>query len=175
MEGGHQPDFFGSSGALRGYKRDLYEGGIRVPFFARWSGTISPGSKSEHISASWDFFATACAIAEIDPPENIDGISFLPTLLGLNQPQHSYLYWEFHEGGGKQAVRIGDWKGVRNGINSDTLPDIELFDLNSDQSESIDISDEHPQLINQLKKIMIDAHQPSEHFPLDIDSIKTSY
>ncbi|MCJ7730381.1 MAG: arylsulfatase, partial [Sedimentisphaerales bacterium] len=114
-EGGGDPNFFKSAGPLRGYKRDLYEGGIRVPMLARWPGKIKAGSVTSHISAFWDFLPTCCELVGIETPPNFDGISMLPTLLGQTRKQkkHEFLYWEFHEQGKKQAVRMGDWKGVR--------------------------------------------------------------
>lgn len=113
QEGGHNPDFFDSNGIFRGYKRDLYEGGIRVPTIVRWPGKVAPGSKTDHISAFWDVKPTMAEIVGVQPPEAMDGISFLPTLLGMeNQPEHEYLYWEFHELKGRQALRAGNWKAV---------------------------------------------------------------
>src|SRR5207247_2037794 len=112
-EGGVDPKFFESAGPLRGIKRDLYEGGIRVPMIARWPGTIKAGSTNPQVWAFWDFLPTAADLAGIKPPEAIDGISMFPTLLGRKQKSHAFLYWEFHERGFQQAVRMGDWKAVR--------------------------------------------------------------
>lgn len=113
-EGGHDPDFFGSRGALRGIKRDLYEGGIRVPFLARWPGKVPAGKISGQVLAFWDFLPTACELADMDPPDSLDGISVLAPLLGRGGVKHPPLYWEFHEGRFAQAVRSEDWKAVRN-------------------------------------------------------------
>jgi arylsulfatase A len=114
QEGGAAPYFFGSSGPLRGLKRDLYEGGIRVPLIARWPGKIKPGSTSDHVSASWDILPTCAELAGVDAPEEIDGLSMVPTLLGRprDQEKHESLYWEFKE---KHAVRMGNWKAVSLG------------------------------------------------------------
>jgi arylsulfatase A-like enzyme len=114
QEGGADPDFFNSAGPLKGYKRDLYEGGIRVPFIAWWPGTIEANSKSDHISAFWDFMPTIADITGTELTREIDGISYLPTLLNKKdeQKQHDFLYWEFHELKGRQAVRKDDWKLV---------------------------------------------------------------
>ncbi|MCD6051367.1 MAG: arylsulfatase, partial [Verrucomicrobia bacterium] len=114
-EGGNDPDFFDANGPLRGMKRDLYEGGIRVPFIARWPGKIKGGSTTEHIGYFGDFMATVADLSGGKAPEGLDSISFVPTLLGKNQEQkqHEYLYWEFYEQGGKTAVRAGNWKAVR--------------------------------------------------------------
>ncbi|MEM7110415.1 MAG: arylsulfatase, partial [Bacteroidota bacterium] len=112
-EGGADPDYFNSNGPLRGYKRDLYEGGIRVPMIASWKGIIAP-HQSEHVSTFWDIMPTMAELMNTHSPEGIDGISFLPTLTGKGpQQQHEYLYWEFHEKGGRQAIRLGNWKGVK--------------------------------------------------------------
>ena len=110
LEGGANPDFFKSAGVVRGRKRDLYEGGIRVPMIAKWPKTIPPGTQTDHISAFWDILPTFAELAGGDVPKDIDGISMVPALMGKSngQKQHKHLYWEFHEQNGKQAVRIGD-------------------------------------------------------------------
>ena len=108
---------FKSSGNLRGFKRDLYEGGVRVPFIAWWPGHIKNKSVSDHVSTFWDFMPTACALAGVERPFTTDGISYLPTLLATdNQKKHDYVYFEFHEEDGAQAVRKGKWKAVVNGV-----------------------------------------------------------
>jgi arylsulfatase A-like enzyme len=166
LEGGHDPRFFDSNGPLRGFKRDLYEGGIRAPFVASWPGTIAAGTVSSHISAFWDFLPTACEAAGIEPPAGTDGISYLPELLGRGrQPEHDHLYWEFHEQGRKQAVRMGRWKGVRLNVRRDPDGPIELYDLESDLAEEHDVAADHPEIIEQIRRIMADAHTPSELFP----------
>ncbi|MHC4495795.1 MAG: sulfatase-like hydrolase/transferase [Planctomycetota bacterium] len=136
-EGGGDPAFFNASGPLKGYKRALYEGGIRVPMIARWPGRIKVGSVSDHISAFWDFLPTCCELVGVEAPEGIDGISMVSTLLGESrrQKKHEVLYWEFHEQGKKLAVRMGNWKGVR--LNVAKKPDgpIELYDLRDDIGE----------------------------------------
>jgi len=165
-EGGADPAFFNASGPLKGYKRALYEGGIRVPMIARWPGRIEAGSTSRHISAFWDFLPTCCELAGIKAPRGIDGISIVPTLLGRDEPQkaHAYLYWEFHEQGKKQAVRIGRWKGVR--LNAAKKPDgpIELYDLHDDLGEENDIADRHPEIVKKIVGYMNAARTPAEHF-----------
>ncbi len=163
-EGGADPDFFDSNGPYRGYKRDLYEGGIRVPTIALWPGTIEAGSSNEHISAFWDMLPTVCELAGIEAPANIDGISFLPSLRGGQQPEHEYLYWEFHEQGGKQAVRKGDWKAVRLGVNEDPDAPLELYDLSEDPGETNNIAEQHPEIIEEMKTIMDEARTRSEIF-----------
>src|SRR4051812_6675609 len=131
-EGGVDPQFFKASGPLRGIKRDVYEGGIRVPMIARWPGKIKPGVVSDQVWAFWDFMLTAAEIAGVPVPEKTDGISILPTLLGGKQTnQHGFLYWEFHEKGSKQAVRMADWKAVRVEIGKP----LELYNLKTDLHE----------------------------------------
>ena len=108
--------FFNSNGGFRGMKRDLYEGGIRVPFIAKWTDKIEAGSRSDHVSAFWDFLPTVCELAGLQPEAVTTGVSYLPTLLGDkgSQQEHDYLYWEFNEAEGPiQAVRSGDWKIVK--------------------------------------------------------------
>lgn len=161
-EGGWSRTYFDSSGPLRGGKRDLYEGGIRVPTIAWWPGRIQPGTSSDHMSAFWDFLPTACEVANITPPEGIDGISYLPTLLGKTQPKHNYLYWEFYEQGGKQAVRTGQWKGVRLAVGENPNGPIELYNLENDLGESDNVAADHPEIVTQIENLMTEAHQPSE-------------
>jgi len=156
-EGGNDPDFFDSNGPLRGIKRDLYEGGIRVPFIARWTGKIKPGTETGHISAFWDLLPTACEIAGTEAPENIDGISYLPAMLGQEQVVHDYLYWEFIEQGGKQAVRKGDWKAVRLNVKKNPESPIELYDLSSDTEEEHNIADKNPEIVKMMEDIMLKA------------------
>ena len=157
-EGGNDPDFFDSSGPFRGIKRDLYEGGIRVPLIASWPGRIVPAICSRP-SAFWDFLPTACEAAEIAPPTSIDGISYLPSLLRKPQQEHDYLYWEFLLNGAlKQAVRDGKWKAVR--LRTDAP--LELYDLNSDPGESTDISAEHPEQVRKMEAIMGSARTESK-------------
>jgi len=163
LEGGADPDFFDSNGPLRGYKRDLYEGGIRVPMIAYWPETIEPGV-SDHVSAFWDVMPTmAELIGQPVPP--IDGLSFLATLLGeKDQLDHDYLYWEFHEKGGRQAVRKGNFKAVRYDVfeNPNTTP--ELYDLSKDISEQQNIAEEYPLIITEMENIMATTRIPSEVF-----------
>lgn len=164
-EGGNDPAIFNSSGPMRGIKRDLYEGGIRVPFIVRWPGKIKAGAVSDHVSAFWDLLPTCCEISGFDPPANVDGISFYPELLGKKQDRHPYLYWEFHERDGKLAVRMGDWKAVK--LNIKTEPDraVELYNLKEDIHEDRDVAGEHPDIVKKIKKIIEQARTKSEQFP----------
>ena len=168
LEGGADPDYFNSNGPFTGYKRDLYEGGIRMPMFVRWPEKIEAGSQTNHISAFWDFLPTAAEIAGAEAPENIDGISYLPTLLEENdQKQHDYLYWEFHEKNGRQAVRQGDWKLIRYDVFSPENTTTELYNLANDISEENNVADEHPEITKNLLQIMEEARVPSEDFKFE--------
>ena len=161
-EGGGDMEFFDSNSYYRGYKRDLYEGGIRVPTLARWPSRIQPGSRSDHVSAFWDLMPTLAELAGTEPPKT-DGLSFLPTLMQKEgQEQHQSLYWEFHNtrGGHVQAVRFVDdssksWKAVRlYSQSSDTEPAIQLYDLDNDPGESIDLAEKSATLVEQAREIM---------------------
>lgn len=165
-EGKNDPEFFNSNGKFRGTKRDLYEGGIRVPMIAYWPETIEPGRKSDHISAFWDFLPTACDLAGVEGPKNIDGISFMPELLGNKQAKHSNLYWEFTEQGGKQAVRKGEWKLVKLDILNPEKTRVELYNLENDPSESNDVSEQYPEVLAEMKELLKTEHTESKHFPL---------
>jgi len=161
FNGGTDSVFFESAKPLRGLKGSVYEGGIRVPYIARWPGRIKAGSTSNHISAFWDFLPTCCELIGVEPPQDIDGISMLPTLLGQDQRQkkHKYLYWELR---GQQAIRMGKWKAVR------TRPGrkIELYDLDSDIAESKDLADEQPEIVAEMAEIFKTDRTESEVFPL---------
>jgi len=165
-EGGANPAYFDSSGGLRGQKRDLYEGGIRVPMIAWWPGKVTAGAKTGHISAFWDVMPTLAELAGADAPEDIDGISFLPTLLGKTHKQkvHDYLYWEFHERGGKQAVRKGKWKAVRLAVRKDPNGPLELYDLQTDPQEKSNIASQHPDIVRKMEQIMRQARTNSDVF-----------
>ncbi|WPP49207.1 arylsulfatase [Catalinimonas niigatensis] len=166
LEGGADPDFFNSNGPLKGYKRDLYEGGIRVPMIACWPGKIEAGSQSDHISAFWDVLPTTCALAGIEAKREVDGISFLPELLDEGkQAEHAYLYWEFHEQGKKQAVRIDQWKGVKTGIAENPDAPLELYDLSVDIGEEHNIADQHPEIVDEMEQIMQHAHEEDAEWP----------
>jgi arylsulfatase A-like enzyme len=173
LEGGADPDYFDSNGPLRGYKRDMYEGGIRTPLLVMWPGKIKAGTTSDHISAFWDIMPTLAEITGVKPPENIDGISFLPALLGKKkQTQHEFLYWEFHEQGGKVAVRMGDWKAVKLNIDRKPQGAVELYDLATDIGETKDVSAENPGIVRKMEEIFKEAHTPSDVFPFAFETIK---
>jgi arylsulfatase A-like enzyme len=164
QEGGADPDYFDSNGPLKGYKRDLYEGGIRVPMIAWWPEKIEAGSTNGHISAFWDVMPTLAELVGVDEPENIDGISFLPTLLGEAQKEHDYLYWEFHEKGGRQAVRKDNWKLVRYDVFNASKTTTELYDLNTDLGEENNVAEKNPEVVEELLSLMAQARTPSEVF-----------
>ncbi len=165
-EGGHNPRFWDSNGPLRGIKRDLYEGGIRVPLLARWPGKIKPGTTSDQLVAFWDVLPTLCELAGVTTPKDVDGISILPTLLGEKQRQHDYLYWEFTAQGGKQAIRKGNFKAVKRGVFKNSNAKIELYDLNNDLAERKNIAGEYPEVVQEMKKIFTQARTDSSTFRL---------
>ncbi|MEM9368803.1 MAG: sulfatase-like hydrolase/transferase [Planctomycetota bacterium] len=163
FEGGHSPEALDSNGIYRGGKRDLYEGGIRVPMIAWWPGHIPAEQTSSIASAFWDLPATMCDLAGLDIPESFDGISLVPTLLAKgSQSQHDYLYWEFYERGGKQAIRMGRWKGIRLEVSNDPNGPLEVYDLENDPSETQDLAGSHPEVAEQLNDWIKRAHTPSE-------------
>ena len=160
-EGGADPQFFGSSGGLRGIKRDLYEGGIRVPMIARWRGTIPAGRVSDHVWTHWDMFPTLADLAGARTPQGIDGLSMARALRGQPQPSHESLYWEFHERGFQQAARMGRWKGVR--LKKDAP--LELYDLDADRNEERDLAAANPGVVAKIDAYLKTARTPSERWP----------
>ncbi len=163
LEGGADPDFFNSNGELRGYKRDLYEGGIRVPLIVRWDDKIKANTKSEHISAFWDFMPTFAEAIGAETPADIDGISFFSAMTGDGkQKEHEYLYWEFHENNGRQAIRKGDWKAVKYDVHNDGK--IELYNLKSDVSEKMDVAGAYPNMVAEFDSLMKVSRTDSELF-----------
>ena len=168
--GGADTPWFNSGGPFKeeyGWSKGyLHEGGIRVPMIATWPGKIEPGTVTDHLSAFWDVFPTICEVAGTRPPEdlNLDGISFLPTLLGQNdQEKHEMLYWEFPSYNGQQAVRFGKWKAIRKDI-FDGKMEIELYNLETDCMEQHDVAHQHPEVVQKAKKYMKREHKtPSVH------------
>lgn len=168
VEGGHDPNYFNSNSLFRGTKRDLYEGGIRTPFIVAWPGHIKPGAVSYHVSAFWDFLPTVCEIVGAPIPEGVDGISMLPELTGQGeQPKHDYLYFEFHEEDGKQAVIRENWKLIR--LNADQLSKdpskikYELYSLSSDPKELRNVADKYPGKVIELRETMDNARTTSKN------------
>ena len=145
-ESNHDLTRFDPSGPYSGIKRSLTDGGIRVPAIAWWPGQIAAGTESHHVAYFGDWMATAARLAQAIPPAGIDSISFVPTLTGNpdQQPRHEFLYWEFHEGGFRQAALYrGRWKGIRSG--SPDAP-VQLFDTETDVAEVRDVSEQHPEI-----------------------------
>jgi arylsulfatase len=164
--GGIDSPWFNSAGPFSEdadrVKGRVYEGGIRVPMIASWPGKIQEGTTTGHISAFWDVMPTLAEIAGVNTPADIDGISFLPTLMGENgQTEHDYLYWEFPAYQGQQAVRMGKWKAVRKNIFQGNMT-IELYDLESDPGETTDLAGKYPEIIARIDSIMKAAHSPAE-------------
>jgi arylsulfatase A-like enzyme len=162
-EGGNNPEFFNCNGPLRGMKRDLTEGGIRVPTIAWWPGKVPAGTESDHTAQFADFMATACELAGVETPENTQSISFLPTLLGKDSEQEKpeFLYWEFYERGSKQAVRFGKWKAIRKPMFSGKF---ELYDLSSDIGEEKNLADQFPELVSRAEKYMKAGHEDNPNW-----------
>ncbi len=164
--GGHDLAFFQANGALRGQKGTLFEGGIRVPFLARWPGKIKPGGLSDLPGANYDVLPTLCEIAGAGTPKDVDGVSLVPTLTGQGeQKKREFLYWEFPAGPGHQAVRMGDWKGFRTGLKQGK-GDLQLYNLAADLGEKEDVAAKHPEIAGKILEIMRREHAPSELFPL---------
>jgi arylsulfatase A len=159
---GTDPEFFRSNGNSRGYKQELYEGGIRTPFIARWPGRVKAGTTNDFIGAFWDVMPTLCEIAGTTAPTDIDGLSFAPTLLGqTGQKQHEYLYWEYQSAGRAQAVRFGNWKAVRNNLKKalDSTP--ELYNLATDPGETTNVAEQYPEIAARAAAYMKAGHSPS--------------
>jgi arylsulfatase A-like enzyme len=178
-EGGHKVEFFNSNGNTRGKKRDFYDGGIRTPFIVKWPKVVKPSSTSDHLSAFWDVLPTFCDIVKAEKPKDIHGISFLSTLEGKQKKQkkHDYLYFEFYEEGGKQAIVSADWKYVKLNVrqgDGQKQTVAELYNLRSDPEEQFNIIDKHPKVVTQMEKYLKEAHTP---FPIvslfEVDGAQT--
>ena len=166
FEGGYRAEYLGSNSPLRGGKRDLYEGGIRIPFITSWPASIKPGQTSGHPSAFWDFLPTVCEITGQPLPENIQGISLVPTLTGTgDQQKHPHLYWEFHEKDGRRAIRQGDWKLVQYTLKKPDETTTELFNIANDISEKNNLSKEHPEKLTELLALIETARTPGKLSP----------
>ena len=161
-EGGADPAFFNSAGGLRGIKRDLYEGGIRVPMIAHWPGTVPAGRVSDHVWAHWDVLPTLADLAGAAAPAKMDGVSMARALRGEAQPASSHLYWEFHERGFQQAVRMGRWKAVRLKHGGP----LELYDLEADRAETQDVAARHPDVVARIEAYLETARTESDRWPV---------
>jgi arylsulfatase len=165
--GGTDSPWFDSGGPFkseRGWgKGYVHEGGIREPFIVSWPGRIKPGSRSDLVCATWDAMPTFSKVAGLSAPAGIQGISYLPTLLGdtARQRHHPYLYWEFPSYGGQQAVRLGEWKGIRMRINKGNMT-LQLFNLREDPSEQHDVASLHPEIVKKMEQIMVREHTTPE-------------
>ena len=162
QEGFHEMEFFNSNSELRGMKRDLYDGGLKTPLIVKWPGKITAGTSTEHVSAFWDMLPTVAEIAGVNKPDGIDGISFLPTLLGnhRDQKKHEYLYWEFYEQGGRQALLKNNLKAVKLNVRTGNPKPMELYDILSDPSESNNLATKKLNQIKEMEELMTRAHQP---------------
>lgn len=161
IEGGNDPDFFNSSGGFRGRKRDLYEGGVRTPFVVSWPGVVEAGSVCDHVSAFWDFMPTMAELIGADIPAGCDGISYLPSLRGGEQKKHGYIYFEFHEEGGKRSIMKDGWKLIELNAKDKSKHRYELYNLASDPMERHDMSVLRPDKVKQLIPILEQAR--TEH------------
>jgi arylsulfatase len=155
-------EFFQSVGPLRGLKGTVYEGGIRVPLIVRWPGHIAPHTESDLLCAHYDALATILDVAGVPLTADTDGISYLPTLLSQQDQQatHPYLFWDFAGYGGQIAVRIGRWKGVRRDLRRNPDAPLELYDLQADVGETTDVGPQHPDVVAQMRRIMLEAREP---------------
>ncbi len=168
QEGAHDPMFFNSTGGLKGVKRDVYEGGVRVPLIITWPNTVKPASTTDHISVSYDFYSTICDIlGKRKDAKHTDGLSYYPSLRGKRQPDHHYLYWEYVRrwlNDGNQAVRMGKWKAVRRALSENPDQTFELYNLEDDPSESNDVASDYPKVVNKIRQIVKKAHTPCKTF-----------
>lgn len=175
-EAGAPLELFNAAGGLRGIKRDLYEGGIRVPMIAWWPGTVPADTKSDFIGSFCDVMPTLAQVEGVPIPPGLDGVSMLPELKGKDdeQEKHSLLYWETVENGGAQAVRMGRWKGVLKGICSKSPGKFELYDLDADLGEKNDVAAQHPEQVKILMDAMKKEHVTSPLFPLNVEERKAA-
>jgi len=172
VEGGHDPEYFDSNGIKKGFKRDLYEGGVNVPMIATWPAKIQSGTTSDHISAFWDFLATMSDLVNKPLPVQTDGVSMLPTFTGKGeQAKHDYLYWEFPVKGGRMAIRRGDWKAVRYNIHKNPTSTIELYNLANDPSEAENVAANYPQIAAEMDALLKQSRTPSLNPKFEFPSV----
>lgn len=168
IEGGADPVYFDSNAELSGIKRDLYEGGIRVPFIVRWPQKVRAGSRSDHVGAFWDFLPTMAELLGVRLQSPTDGVSYLSELTGEGvQKEHDWLYWEFHGEGGRQAVRKGDWKAIIYNVSQDRR--VRLYNLADDLGEKKDVASLYPDIVADMDSLIRLSHTPSEIFPFPGD------
>jgi arylsulfatase A-like enzyme len=162
---GYNPDFLDSNGPFRGIKRDMYEGGIRTPYVARWPEKIRPGTATYHVSAFYDLLPTLCDLIGVKVPSGSDGLSFLPSLTGEGvQKKHDFLYWELHEFGGLQAVLKDNWKLIRFNVDKQDFR-YELYNISADPGEQMNVAPQYPEHVKNLSRLMDKAHTPNERYP----------
>ena len=167
LEGGADPVFFDGNGPLRGYKRDMYEGGIRVPMIVRYPNYIKADTKSDFPIAFWDMYQTFGDLAGNTEKIMSDGISILPTLFGKEgQENHKYLYWEFPQVGGRQALRVGDWKLVRNNLQNPSKTTTELYNIKEDLGEKDNLASQYPQKCEEMISMIKNVRVDNPNFPL---------
>jgi len=167
FEGGYNPKLLDSNGELRGGKRDLYEGGIRVPLVAYWPAGIKKPGAPEAPFAFWDFLPTACELAGAKPPSGIEGISFAATLTGTGeQALHESLYWEFHERKGRRALRQGKWKLIQYDLGAKNPGKPQLYDLSQDVGEKVNLAGKHPERVKDMVAWMNKHREPAKWFPM---------
>ncbi len=166
--GGTDYVFFNSTSNFKAFKGSVYEGGLRVPFIARWTGKIKAGTTNSLPAVFYDVMPTLTEIAGIKTPQKSDGVSLAPTLLGKGKQQkHDFLFWDFGGYGGQQAVRIGDWKGLRRNLHRGNTK-VELYNLAVDVGEKNDVAAQNPEIIKRVEKIFKEQHAPSEIFPIKL-------
>ncbi len=180
--GGADPIYFNSAKPFKGDfgkgKGFLYEGGIRVPMIAAWPGKIKPGTRSDHVSAHFDMLATFGEVAGYSTPSDSDGISMLPTMLSQGlQEKHEFLYWEFPSYGGQVALRLDNWKIVRQNLLNEAEPTIELYDLKTDPLETTNVASEHPEILERASKVFLKQREKPQlknfQIPLIDDGLLT--
>lgn len=166
MEGGADPEFFDSNGIYRGIKRDLYEGGIRVPMIATWQGEIAEGSTCDDPVAFWDILPTMAELIGVETPAECDGVSLLPAFGGQSAPRQRHLYWELNQQGGKQAIRVGDWKLLRLNTKLAEQSYYELYNIANDPEESNNLIETEREMAAKLKQAMGEARTESELYTI---------
>ena len=174
-EDGNDPDYFNSNGNLKGIKRDLYEGGIREPLIAYWKGTVKPKTVNSNVVAMWDLFPTFLSMANVKNIPSTDGVSILPAILKSTAAiKHPYLDWELHESGGKQAIRMGNWKAVKLQVSVLQNSPIELYNLTNDPAEQTNVAAKYPAVVTQMEQLFSEAHKPDSNWPLLLSEGKES-
>ena len=155
-------EFFNSVAGLRGLKGEVYEGGIRVPLLVRWPGKIESGQTNDFLSTHYDALATIADITNVPLDQEHDGISYLPTLLGNDQTEHDFLFWDFAGYGGQVALRQGNWKAIVPSVKNNPAGKVELYNLADDPSEETDLSGKHADKVEAFTRLMIESRDEPE-------------